>query len=105
MRIADRLERGNRNWGEVVVEALVRATGYSAVLFVVLILLFLLREGLPALGEVPLASLLAARWYPTENNFGPLPLIGGTRRVTIGAPLLAMPLAQATATSIAEMRH
>ena len=39
MQIADRLDRRNRNWGEVVVEALVRATGYSAVLFVVLILL------------------------------------------------------------------
>src|SRR5258708_40309532 len=92
MRIADRLERGNRNWGEVVVEGLVRATGYSAVLFVVLILLFLLREGLPALGEVPLASLLAVRWYPTEAHFGLLPLIGGTLLVTSGRTLLAVPL-------------
>src|SRR5713226_8577579 len=95
MQIAERLDRRNRNWGEVVVEALVRATGYSAVLFVVLILLFLLREGLPALGEVPLASLLAVRWYPTENHFGLL--------LTIGATLLAMPLGLGTAIFIAEI--
>src|SRR5438105_4038783 len=103
MQIAQRLDQRNRNWGEVVVEALVRATGYSAVLFVVLILLFLLREGLPALGEVPLASLLAVRWYPTENHFGLLPLIGGTLLVTIGATLLAVPLGLGTAIFIAEI--
>jgi len=103
MQIADRLDQRNRNWGEVVVEALVRATGYSAVLFVVLILLFLLSEGLPALGEVPLSSLLAVRWYPTENHFGLLPLIGGTLLVTIGATLIAMPLGLGTAIFIAEI--
>src|SRR5258707_4157323 len=92
MQIADRLDRRNRNWGEVVVEALVRATGYSAILFVALILIFLLREGLPAFGQVPLASLLGTRWYPTESHFGLLPLIGGSLLVTIAATLLAMPL-------------
>jgi phosphate transport system permease protein len=73
------------------------------VLFVALILLFLLREGLPALGEVPLSSLLAVRWYPTENHFGLLPLIGGTLLVTLGATLLAVPLGLGTAIFIAEI--
>jgi len=97
------LTRPNRNWGEVVVEALVRATGYSAIVFVALILLFLLREGLPAFGEVPLVSLLATRWYPTEGHFGLLPLIGGTLLVTIGATLMAVPLGLGTAIFIAEI--
>ena len=83
-------------------EALVRATGYSAILFVALILLFLLREGLPAFGEVPLAGLLGTRWYPTESYFGLLPLIGGTLLVTIGATLMAVPLGLGTAIFIAE---
>ena len=39
----------------ITIEALIRATGYSAILFVALILIFLLREGLPALGEVPVS--------------------------------------------------
>jgi len=97
------LTRPNRNWGEVVVEALVRATGYSAIVFVALILLFLLREGLPAFGEVPLVSLLATRWYPTEGHFGLLPLIGGTLLVTVGATLMAVPLGLGTAIFIAEI--
>jgi phosphate transport system permease protein len=103
MQIARRLDQPNRNWVEVVVEALVRATGYSAILFVALILIFLLREGLPAFGQVPLASLLGTRWYPTESYFGLLPLIGGTLLVTIAATLLAMPLGLGTAIFIAEI--
>ncbi len=98
-----RLDRPNRNWIEMVVEAVVRATGYSAILLVLLILLFLLREGLPALGEVPVASLLATRWDPTENYFGLLPLIGGSLIVTVGAALLAVPLGLGTAIFIAEI--
>jgi phosphate transport system permease protein len=97
------MDQPNRNWIEVVVEALVRATGYSAILFVLLILLFLLREGVPAFGQVPLASLLSTRWYPTESYFGLLPLIEGSLLVTIGATLLAMPLGLGTAIFIAEI--
>ena len=37
---------------EFAITTLIRLMGYSSILFVVLILLFLLREGLPALGEV-----------------------------------------------------
>jgi phosphate transport system permease protein len=98
-----RLDRPNRNWIEMVVEAVVRATGYSAILLVLLILFFLLREGLPALGEVPVASLLATRWDPTQNYFGLLPLIGGSLIVTVGAALLAVPLGLGTAIFIAEI--
>jgi phosphate transport system permease protein len=72
-------------------------------LLVLLILIFLLREGLPALGEVPVASLLATRWDPTENYFGLLPLIGGSLIVTVGAALLAVPLGLGTAIFIAEI--
>ncbi len=99
----ERLDRPSRHWGEVVVEAVVRATGYSAIVFVLLILVFLLREGLPAFGQVSVADLLGVRWYPTENHFGLLPLIGGTLLVTIGATLLAVPLGLGTAIFIAEV--
>lgn len=92
-----------RNWAEVIVETLIRATGYSAILFIALILLFLLREGLPAFGEVPPAALLGTRWYPIEGFFGLWPLIGGTLIVTIGAALIAVPLGLGTAVFIAEI--
>jgi phosphate transport system permease protein len=90
-------------WPEVLIEGFVRATGYSAILFVGLILLFLLREGLPALAEVPLDALLGARWYPIEGYYGLLPLVGGTLVVTIGATLIAMPFGLGTAIYIAEI--
>lgn len=93
----------NRNWLELILESLIRASGYSAILFVALILIFLLREGLPALGEVPLASLVEARWYPIEAHFGLLPLIGGSLIVTLGATLIAVPFGLATAIFIAEI--
>jgi phosphate transport system permease protein len=92
-----------RRWREVVIEALIRAAGYSAILFVGLILIFLLREGLPALAEVPPADLLAARWYPIEKHFGLLSLISGSLIVTLGATLIAVPFGLATAIFIAEI--
>lgn len=92
-----------RNWGEVIIESLIRATGYSAILFVALILIFLLREGLPAFGQVPVADLLSTRWYPIEGFFGLWPLIGGTLLVTVGATLIAVPLGLGTAVFIAEI--
>jgi phosphate transport system permease protein len=92
-----------RNYLELIVESLIRATGYSAFVFVALILIFLLREGLPALAEVPPADLLGARWYPIEGYYGLWPLIGGTLLVTLGATLIAVPLGLATAVFIAEV--
>ena len=91
------------NWSEVIIEGLVRASGYSAILFVVLIFLFLLREGVPALAEVNPADLLGTRWYPIEAHFGLLPLIGGSLIVTLGAIVIAVPFGLATAVFIAEI--
>jgi phosphate transport system permease protein len=92
-----------RNWKEILITIVIRASGYSAILFVGLIFLFLLTEGLPALGEVPLGDLLGQRWYPIEAYYGLLPLLGGTLIVTLGAVLLAMPVGIGTAVYIAEV--
>ncbi|MGH2523427.1 MAG: phosphate ABC transporter permease subunit PstC [Anaerolineales bacterium] len=95
--------RPSRNWGELVIQALIHAAAYSAILFVALILIFLLREGLPAFAEVAPSALLSPRWYPIEAHFGMLPLIGGSLIVTLGAALLAVPFGLATAIFIAEI--
>ena len=65
-------------WREFIITRLIQASGYSAIIFVALIFFFLLREGLPALGEVKPSDLLNIRWYPIENYFGLLPLITGS---------------------------
>ncbi len=91
------------NWREYVITRLVRAAGYSAIVFVALIFFFLLREGLPTLIEVPLNSLINIRWYPIENYYGILPLITGSIVVTIGAALIAVPFGIGTAIYISEI--
>jgi len=91
------------SWSEFVITRLIRAAGYSSILFVGLILLFLLREGSPALFEIPFQTLFSIRWYPIEGYFGLLPLIGGSLLVTIGAALIAVPIGLATAIFIAEV--
>jgi phosphate transport system permease protein len=92
-----------RNLPELLIESLIRAAGYSAILFVALILFFLLREGAPAFAEVQLSQLFSIRWYPIESLFGILPLIGGSLIVTLGATLIAVPFGLATAIFIAEI--
>lgn len=90
-------------WSEFIVTRLIQLAGYSSILFVSLILLFLLREGVPALFEVPLKTLLSTRWYPIENYFGILPLIYGTVLVTFGAALVGVPFGIGTAVYISEI--
>jgi phosphate transport system permease protein len=92
-----------RTWPERLIELLIRLTGYSAIVFVGLILIFLLREGLPTFGQVSPAALFSTRWYPIEGHFGLLPLIGGSLVVTLGGTLLAVPLGLGTAIFIAEI--
>ncbi len=91
------------NWREFVITRAIKASGYSAILFVALIFFFLLREGLPTLGEVDMSSLFGIRWYPIENYFGILPLITGSLVVTLGAALVAVPFGIGTAVYISEI--
>lgn len=100
---APAVRRRRRLSGERVIEGLIRASGISAIVFVLLVFLFLAREGLPALVEVPLGNLLSQRWYPTFDLFGILPLISGSLLVTAGAILISLPLGVATAIFMREL--
>jgi phosphate transport system permease protein len=92
------------SWSEYIITRLVRASGYSAIVFVILIFFFLLREGVPALVEVPLKDLFSTRWYPIEgNNYGILPLITGSIIITLGAMLIAIPFGIGTAVFMSEI--
>jgi phosphate transport system permease protein len=91
------------NWREYIITRLIRVSGYSAIVFVAAIFFFLLREGLPALGEVKISDLLTVRWYPIENYFGILPLITGSVIITVGAMLIAFPFGIGTAVYISEI--
>jgi phosphate transport system permease protein len=91
------------NWREYIITRLIKISGYSAIIFVCLIFFFLMKEGLPTIGEVQFKSLLATRWYPIEDYFGILPLIGGSLIVTIGATMIAVPFGVGAAVYISEI--
>jgi phosphate transport system permease protein len=90
-------------WTEFTVETLIRVMGFSTVGFVLLIFLFLLREGVPVFFEVSPGELFGTRWYPTFDLFGTLPLVLGSVLVTMTAIAIALPLGVATAVFVREV--
>ena len=92
-----------KQWNEFFLTRLIKISGYSAIIFVLMIFYFLLREGLPSIGQVSFTNLISIRWYPIENFFGLLPLIGGSILVTLGAAAFAIPIGICTAIFIAEI--
>ena len=88
---------------EIFITGLIKVCGYSAIIFVGMIFIFLFKEGSPALNRIPVQNFLQLRWYPIEDYFGILPLIGGTFIVTIGAAIFSIPLGLASAVYIAEV--
>jgi phosphate transport system permease protein len=99
--------RGGRREGgrilETVIESLIRLAGLSAIGLVILIFVFLLREGIPTFKEVPLKALLSNRWYPIEAIYGLGPLIYGSLLVTVIALIIAVPLGLTTAIYLSEI--
>jgi len=81
----------------------IKIAGSSSILFVMLIFIFLMREGLPTLSEIDLSSLIATRWYPIEEMYGILPLISGSLIVTIFSMIIALPFGIGTAIYIGEI--
>ena len=88
---------------EWIINLVIKVSGYSTILIVTLIFLFLMREGLPIIGTVPAASLFGLRWYPIENYFSLLPLFWGSLVVTLGALLIAIPFGVWTSVFISEV--
>lgn len=88
---------------EQTIVFLIKVSGYSTIVFVVLILFFLLRSGAAALVEVPLSNLFGTLWYPIEEYYGLQPLIVGSIIVTLAATLIAVPIGVLTAIFIAEI--
>lgn len=90
-------------FSEIIITKAIQFSGYSSILFVLLIFYFLFSEGVPTLFTVPLSDLFSQRWYPIESYFGILPLLLGSLVVTLGASLVAVPFGVLTAVYIAEI--
>lgn len=91
---------------EFLIEKLIFLSGVASILFVILIFIFLLKEGLSLFGEAGIQSFIfGTNWYPISDppRFGIVPLFLGSLLVTGGAIIIAVPLGLAAAVYIAEI--
>jgi phosphate transport system permease protein len=95
-----------RKFKEFIIEKLIFCCGIAVIFFVVLIFLFLLKEGLALFKVVSIPSFLFGKnWYPISepSQLGILPLILGSLYVTVGAAVISIPIGVACAVYIAEV--
>jgi phosphate transport system permease protein len=95
-----------RRLKEFFLHKIVLFCGVASILFVVLIFLFLVKEGLNVFKVVtPYHFLFGKNWYPISHpaQFGILPLILGSLLVTLGATVISVPIGVASAVYIAEV--
>jgi phosphate transport system permease protein len=89
---------------EQLISGTLLATACIAVAGVLLIILFVLKEGWPDLAKYgPLSLASGAEWQPTAHQFGLLPLIIGSAYVTLTALILGVPLGVGCAILMAEI--
>ncbi len=95
-----------RTIAEKSVKGLLFISAFCAVLVVFFIILYLFREGYPALTKVGLKEFLTGRtWNPVGEppRYGAYPLIVGTVLVSFGAMVFAIPLGIGSALFISEI--
>ncbi|MCC6143196.1 MAG: phosphate ABC transporter permease subunit PstC [Candidatus Hydrogenedentes bacterium] len=95
-----------RAWRERCVFALLWLSASISIILVVLIFLFLIREGAPFLKQPGLQALTARQWQPVSfqgAQYGLLPLVTGSLLVTVLATLIAVPAGVAGAVYLAEV--
>jgi len=91
---------------EFIIEKLIFTCGIASIFFVVLIFIFLLKEGISVFKTVsPSDFLLGKSWYPISEpaRLGILPLILGSLLVTLGAAVISVPVGVGCAVYIAEI--
>lgn len=95
-----------RKLKEFIIEKLILICGLASIFFVIIIFLFLLKEGLSVFKTVSLFKFLFGKsWYPISEpaQLGILPLILGSLLVTLGAAIISIPIGVACAIYIAEV--
>ncbi len=95
-----------RTFKEFFIEKLILICGLASIFFVVLIFLFLTKEGLSVFKSVtPFNFLFGKNWYPISEpaQLGIFTLIFGSLLVTLGAAIISIPIGVACAVYIAEI--
>lgn len=97
-------KRRFRDWKESLIRWIVTANGLTAIMAMLLIFAFLLKDALPVFKTIsPWAFLTSDTWRPESEQFGLVPLLMGSFFVTLGAVIIAVPLGVACAIYLAEV--
>lgn len=94
--------------GEKLLEAVIRLSGVSAIIFVLSIFFFIFREAAPVLASEAFnlgQFLFSTEWYPTSATnvrYGTFALTVGTASVTVLAMVIAVPFGLGAAIYISE---
>lgn len=91
---------------DLVIRRIFFVIGLSCVFVLFLIMVFLVKEGIPILEKVSLSDFVFGKeWYPTAEppQFGILPLILASLSVTVLASLFAIPFSLAVAVYLSEI--
>jgi len=86
-----------------VVERGLMVLAFSSISILVLITLFIFREGAPLMARAGLGNFFSTEWRPGEGHFGIALMVVGSAVVTGGALLLGVPFGLACAIVLAEM--
>jgi phosphate transport system permease protein len=88
---------------EKIIEKFLTLLAFSAIGLLLLITVFIFKEGLPLILKAGIKDFLfSAKWAPTKGHFGILSMIISSLAVTFGSILIGVPLALACAVTLAE---
>jgi len=90
-------------FSEMAIRRVLTGIAFSAIAMLILIILFILKEGLPFIFQIgPGNFLLSSDWSPLNGKFGIFAMIVGSLWVTAGALFIGLPLGLAGAIFLAE---
>ena len=88
---------------EKIIEKILMVLAFSAIGILLLITVYIFKEGLPIIMKVGVKDFLFnAKWAPTKGHFGILSMIISSLAVTFGAMILGVPLSLACSITLAE---
>ncbi|MGE5580148.1 MAG: phosphate ABC transporter permease subunit PstC [Bacillota bacterium] len=91
------------NANERLAERALTGIGLVSVAVLALIILFIFKEGSPALAKVGVWQFITGEdWLPSKGQFGIYPMILGTLAVTLGALVVGMPVGLGCALYLSE---
>jgi phosphate transport system permease protein len=96
--------RLDRRLLDSLISKFIYVNGAIAILAIVLIFVFLVKDALPMLKNQSIWHFISGKdWQPEFDHYGLLPLFAGSAVVTIGAVVMAVPIGIACAVYLAEV--